>query len=136
MMSEKEDNVSWALERCRELLRSKDIYPKVVVTDQDNALMNVVGTVFAEATALLCEYHIERNVRAKCKTNCKVKDIKGNDGKKIKPSSVVKMVMRALEDIVNFDTEEAYVDNCNWFKVVCEKFPMFWNMWKVQFWVR
>jgi hypothetical protein len=73
----------------------------------------------------LCEYHIERNVRAKCKTNCKVKDLKGKDGKETKPSSMVKMVMLAWEDIVNFDTEEAYVDNCNWFKVVCEKFPKF-----------
>jgi len=26
---------------------------------------------------------------------------------------------------VNFDMEKAYVDNCNRFKVVCEKFPKF-----------
>nr|ABN08127.1 hypothetical protein MtrDRAFT_AC155880g27v2 [Medicago truncatula] len=39
MMSKKEDNVTWTLERCRELLHSKAIYPKVVVTDWDNALM-------------------------------------------------------------------------------------------------
>jgi len=61
-MSEKEDNVSWALERCRELLHSKVIYPKVLNTGRDNALMNVMDTVFPEATTLLCEYHIERNV--------------------------------------------------------------------------
>jgi len=74
---------------------------------------------------MLCEYHIERNVREKCKKNCKVKDLKGKDGKETKPSSVVKMVMLAWEDIVNSDTEEAYVNNCNRFKVVCEIFPKF-----------
>ena len=30
MMSERQDNVNWALERCREMLHSKDLYPKVV----------------------------------------------------------------------------------------------------------
>lgn len=57
-MYEKEDNNTWALERCHEMLHSKNLYPKVVVTDRDNALMNVGDTVFPEATALLCEYRI------------------------------------------------------------------------------
>jgi len=87
--------------------------------------MNVVDTIFPEATAMLCEYHIERNVRAKCKMNCKVNDLKGKDGKNINQNSMVKTIMRAWEDIVDSDTEEAYVDNCNWFKVVCEKWPKF-----------
>jgi len=69
MMFEKEDNVTWALERCHELLHSKDLYPKLVFIDRDNALMNVVDIVFPEATTLLCEYHIERHVSAKCKTD-------------------------------------------------------------------
>lgn len=46
MMSQKEDNVTWTLERCRELLHSKAIYPKVVVTDWDNALMKCCGYHF------------------------------------------------------------------------------------------
>ncbi|XP_024630682.2 protein FAR1-RELATED SEQUENCE 5-like [Medicago truncatula] len=125
MMYEKEEHVTWALERCRKLLHSKDLYPKVVVTDHDNALMNDVDTVFPESTALLCEYHIERNVRAKCKTDCKVNDLKGKDGKVIKPNSMVKTIMRAWEDIMDSDTEKTYVDNCNRFKVVCEKWHKF-----------
>ncbi|AES98797.2 hypothetical protein MTR_5g072950 [Medicago truncatula] len=82
MMYEKEDNVTWSHDRCRELLHSKDISPN---------------------------------------TDCKVKDLKGKDGKEIKLSEVVKTVMVAWEDIVNFDTEQAYVDNCNRFKVVQRK---------------
>jgi len=52
MMSERQDNVYWALGRCREMLHSKDLYPKVVVTDRDNALINVVEKVFPNATTL------------------------------------------------------------------------------------
>jgi len=117
MMSEKEDNIIWALVRCRDLLHSKDISPKVIVTDRDNSLMNVVDIVFLEASTLLCECHIERNVTTKCKMGCKVKDLKSTE--------VMKTVIFACEDIVNSDTEQAYIDNCNKLKVVCNKFPMF-----------
>jgi len=58
MMSERQDNVNWALERCREMLHSKDLYPKVVVTNRDNALINDVEKVCPDATTLLCSYHI------------------------------------------------------------------------------
>ena len=77
MMSVRQDNITWALERSRELLHSKDLYPKVVVTDRNNALINVVETVFSNAATLLCSYHIGQNVRAKCKLDCKVKDCDG-----------------------------------------------------------
>jgi len=125
MMYERQDNVNWALERCREMLHSKDLYPKVVVIDRDDALINDVETVFPDTTTLLCSYHIRQNVRAKCKTDCKVKDLKGKDGEDIKPGSVVKTVMAAWMDIVDSKTEEAYIDIWNQFKAVCGKFPKF-----------
>jgi len=37
------------------------------VTDKDLSLMNVVKTVFLDATNLLCQFHIDKNVKAKCK---------------------------------------------------------------------
>ncbi|RXY50090.1 hypothetical protein DD573_29750 [Klebsiella pneumoniae] len=40
----------------------------VIFTDRDLALMNVVKTVFSDATNLLCRFHIDKNVKAKCKT--------------------------------------------------------------------
>ena len=36
--------------------------------DRDLALMNVVKTVFPECTNLLCRFHINKNVNAKCKS--------------------------------------------------------------------
>ena len=125
MMSERKDNVYWALERCREMLHSKYLYPKVVVTDRDDALINAVENVFAKATTLLCSCDIGQNVRAKCKLDCKVKDVKDNNGEVIKPTSVVKTVMAAWLDIVESETEEAYIDTWTRFKVVCAKFPKF-----------
>ena len=64
------------------MLHSKDLYPKVVVTNRDNALINALEKVFPKATTLLCSYHIGQNVRAKCKTDWKVMDLKGKMGKR------------------------------------------------------
>ena len=42
-------------------------YPKVVVSDRDIALMNAINVVFPKASNLLCRFHIDKNVKAKCK---------------------------------------------------------------------
>ena len=42
--------------------------PRVVVTDKDLTLMNAVKIVFPESTNLLCQFHIDKNMKAKCKT--------------------------------------------------------------------
>lgn len=94
-MFEKDHNVIWDLERCHDLLKSKDISPKVVATDFDNALINVVDIVFPEATTLFCVFYIGKIVRAKCKTS----------GKDTKSSEVVKTIMVACEAIVNSNTK-------------------------------
>jgi len=127
MMSERQDSVNWALDRCREMLHSKDLYVKVVITDWDNALMNVVEKVFPDTTPLLCPYHIGQNMRTKCKFDCKVKDLRCKNGEAIKPTSVVTTVVTAWLDIVDSETEEAYIDNWTRFKAVCAKFPKLLN---------
>jgi len=133
IISKKEDNIFWTCERCFDQLHSKYISPKVIVTDRDDALINVVDTFFPEDNTLLSEYHIGRNVGVKCKTDCKVKDLKSNDGKEIKSSEAVKTIMVAWEAIMNSDTEQAYIDNCNRFKIVSDMFLNFLNMLKLQF---
>ena len=40
----------------------------VIVTDRDLSLMNAVKTIFPNTTNLLCRFHIDKNVKAKCKT--------------------------------------------------------------------
>ncbi|KAH1247282.1 Protein FAR1-RELATED SEQUENCE 5 [Glycine max] len=46
----------------------RDALPEVIVTDRDQTLTNAVKAVFPDCTNLLCSFHINKNVRAKCKT--------------------------------------------------------------------
>jgi transposase-like protein len=62
---EQETNFTWALGMLVGLLTSKLDMPKVVVTDRDTALMNVVAKVLPKTNHVLCYFHIEKNVKAK-----------------------------------------------------------------------
>ncbi|CAJ0765521.1 11704_t:CDS:2 [Entrophospora sp. SA101] len=42
-------------------------HPKVIVTDRELALMNAIGRIFPGAHHLLCIWHINKNILAKCK---------------------------------------------------------------------
>ena len=51
---EKEDHFTLALKMVKGLLSSKDSMPKVIVTNKDTALMNVIATIFPETDIVLC----------------------------------------------------------------------------------
>ena len=98
--------------------------PKVIITDRDTSLMNAVGKIFPTSTALVCEFHVLQNVRARCKLDCKVKDTKG---KEVKSSDLVDTIIGAWKSIVNSATKELYADAVLQFRKVCEQFPKFLN---------
>jgi len=54
--AEKENNFILVLQMLLKLLNSKSDMRKVVVTDRDTTLMNVVATVLPETTAILCYF--------------------------------------------------------------------------------
>jgi len=62
------NNVVWALQRFQGLFMRVDALSGVIVADRDLSLMNVVKTVYPDAMNLLCRFHIDKNVKAKCKT--------------------------------------------------------------------
>ncbi|KAJ1434374.1 MULE transposase domain [Sesbania bispinosa] len=64
---EKLDNFMWVLEKIRSMILVTDVSPEVIVTDRDIALMNAVEKVFPVSSHLLCQFHIAKNVKAKCK---------------------------------------------------------------------
>ena len=72
---EQEDNFTWTLEMLVGLLTSKRNMPKVIVTDRDPALMKVVAEVLPKTDHVLCYFHIEKNVKSRCVTDCRVKVI-------------------------------------------------------------
>ena len=79
-------------------------------------------------------FHIGKNVRAKCITDCKVhpkhpkgaivdkKELKKN---KVKNRKVVEKVVIDWRELVESPTEESYASNLLKFKEVCMPFPEF-----------
>lgn len=80
--SEKEGNVTWALEMCKTLLKDQENLSNVTITDQNTALINSVAKVFPTSYTLLFQYHI-------------TKKIKGEDIKMVKPGVVLEKIMDA-----------------------------------------
>ena len=54
------------------LLEPNSGMPKVVVTYRDMGMMNVVANVLPDSSAILCYFHVGKNVRARIITDCKV----------------------------------------------------------------
>ena len=71
MMSEKEDNFTWALQMLLKLLGPNSDMSKVVVTDRDTGMMNVVANVLSDSSAILCYFHVGKNVRSRIIIDCK-----------------------------------------------------------------
>jgi len=107
MTSEKEDNFTWALQMLLKLLEPNSDMPKVVVTDRDTSLMNVVANVLPDCSAILCYFHVGKNVRARIITDCKVKqNVVVVDGQKkivdeVKHSKLVDTIFDAWENWLN-----------------------------------
>ncbi len=62
----------------QQLAASAPVQPKVCVTDRDLALMNAIDVVFPDLQELLCQWHIQRAIVAKCKKHFAV-GLKDND---------------------------------------------------------
>jgi len=62
------NNIEWALEWFQGLFLRRDRLFVVIVTDRDLVLMNAVKTMFPECTNLLYRFHIDKNVKSKCKS--------------------------------------------------------------------
>ncbi|XP_068471896.1 uncharacterized protein [Phaseolus vulgaris] len=67
LSSDKEKNFIWALQKFRGSLLTSHVGPEVIVCDRDLALMNAINIVFPKTRNLLCRFHINKNVKAKCK---------------------------------------------------------------------
>ncbi|KAI5387086.1 hypothetical protein KIW84_073298 [Lathyrus oleraceus] len=67
MESEQTENFCWVLEKLKELFVKKDMCPQMILTDRDLALMKAIEVVFPNSINLLCRFHINKNVGAKCK---------------------------------------------------------------------
>jgi len=101
---EQENNFNWALEMLDGLLTSKLNMPNVIVIDRDPTLMKVVVNVLPKIYHILFYFHIEKNVKSRCITDCRVK---------VKPSGT---------KVVDKDAKEADDDkHCELVKKIVRK---------------
>ncbi|KAK1380081.1 hypothetical protein POM88_026825 [Heracleum sosnowskyi] len=63
----------WALQSFNKIL-GLEAQPLAIVTDRELALMNAIKEVFPNTSHLLCVWHIEKNLLAKCKKKFKTKE--------------------------------------------------------------
>lgn len=123
--SEKEVNVTWALEMFKTLLKDQENMLNVIIIDRHTALMNSVAKVFPTSYALLCQYHITKKVRSRLKPVVGNKQIKDEDKKMVKPDVVLETIMDAWKGILKLSTKDLYVAFIMDFRSVSAKQPDF-----------
>ncbi|KAL5127506.1 Protein FAR1-RELATED SEQUENCE 5 [Glycine soja] len=87
-------------------------YVEVIVTDRDQALMNAVKDVFPECTNLLCSFHINKNVKAKCKSL-------------IAQKNAWDYVMDCWGCLTDCPSEQQFDECLKKFEMACAPWPMF-----------
>ncbi|PNX81970.1 hypothetical protein L195_g037995 [Trifolium pratense] len=87
---------------------------------KDLALMNAIPAVFPDTAALVCRFHIEKNLSTKARELVKVRD-----GEKIKASEVRDNVCLAFRNVLESSTEDEYAGNVLEFRKLCERWPKF-----------
>ena len=100
------NNVVWALEHFLGIFLICDALLEVIVTDRDLTLMSAVKIVFPESTNLLCRFHIDKNVRTKCKILV---------GKKY----AWDYVMEAWESLVDCPSKQEFDECLMKFEIAC-----------------
>lgn len=60
MEHENEENITWALEKSNELFTLEKLLPKVMVTDHELSLLNVIEVVFTSSFHILCVFNISK----------------------------------------------------------------------------
>ncbi|KAH1212507.1 PKS-NRPS hybrid synthetase [Glycine max] len=89
-----------------------DALPGVIVIDRDQALMNAVKDVFPECTNLLCRFHINKNVKAKCKSL-------------IAQKNAWDYVMDCWGCLTDSPSEQQFDECLKKFEMACAPWPMF-----------
>ena len=71
MQREEENNYVWALTALKSVLerRRNAGNPRVLVRNNDSALLNDEKRLFPNTTRLLCRWHINKNAVAKCEVH-------------------------------------------------------------------
>ena len=108
---ERLNNVVWALERFQGLFLRCDALSGVIVIDRGLSLMNAMKNIFSECINLLCRFHIDKNVKAKCKSL-------------IGQKNAWDYIMNAWRSLVDCPFEHQFDDCLKKFEIACSPSPM------------
>ena len=111
MTSEKTHDVAWALNNLKSLIVKEEKLPKIIVTDKDISLMNVVEYVFPTPKQFLCRFHIGKNLSAKSKLYCVKNDLE--------------FIKAAWDDLMYSATEKEYEIHISDLILLCEPYEKF-----------
>ncbi|XP_047147469.1 uncharacterized protein LOC124819909 [Vigna umbellata] len=114
LSTERQSNFTWALEKLKGLFLTSEGGPKVIVTDQDLALMNAIANVFPKSYKMLCRFHILKNVKAKCKML-------------VHSIEVWEVLMDAWENVMDCDDESLFAEYVNGFQYASSSWPLFFE---------
>ena len=106
------NNVVWDLERFQGLFLIPDALPRVIVTNRDLTFINIVKIVFLECTNLLYRFHIDKNVKTKCKSL-------------VGQKNAWDYVMEAWGSLVDCPSKEDFNECFKKFEIACSPRPMF-----------
>ena len=82
------------------------------MTDRNLTLMNAMKIVFPECTNLLCRFHIDKNVKAKCKSV-------------IGQKNVWEYIMDAWGSLVDCPSKQQFDECLKKFEIACSPWLMF-----------
>ncbi|XP_052726162.1 PKS-NRPS hybrid synthetase cheA-like [Vigna angularis] len=114
LSTERQSNFTWALKKLKGLFLTSEAGPKVIVTDRDLALMNVISNVFHESYKMLCHFHILKNVKAKCKML-------------VHSTEVLDVLMDAWQNVMDCADESLFVEYVNGFQYASSSWPLFFE---------
>ncbi|XP_017416390.1 uncharacterized protein LOC108327167 [Vigna angularis] len=114
LSTQRQSNFTWALEKLKGLFLTSEGGPKVIVTDQDLALMNVIANVFPESYQMLCRFHILKNVKAECKML-------------VHSTEVSEVLMDAWENVMDCADESLFAEYVNDFQYASSSWPLFFE---------
>jgi hypothetical protein len=97
LKSELEEDYIWAL-TCLKAIFQDIKYPSVLPADRELALMNAIVKVFPGSQNLLCIWHIEKNILAKCKN-------------KFETTEKFKEFLTHWNAVIYSDSESSYYNN-------------------------
>ncbi|XP_030445922.2 protein FAR1-RELATED SEQUENCE 5-like [Syzygium oleosum] len=109
LRKEEEEDYVWALTMFSNIL-GVDCQPSAIVTDRELALMNAVRIVFPKSANLLCVWHIEKNIVAKCKPQ-------------FEEGTHWDSFMSDWSKVLNSKTEAEYDENIRQFEYSCMEKP-------------